>query len=90
MKNKAKNYDDMLFLQIELLMDLYPLKNSSIIFNLWHDEWLSSLPMLSQINIPLQIQSSQHLICQHLCFDSNFIEGSPTSSKQNFMFFIWT
>jgi hypothetical protein len=33
-KNKAKNYDDVLFLQIKLLMDLNPLKNSSIIFNL--------------------------------------------------------
>jgi len=34
MKNKAKNYDDVLFLQIELLMDLNLLKNSSIMFNL--------------------------------------------------------
>ena len=41
---------------------------------------------LSQINLPLQIQPHQHLICQHSCSDSNFIEDSPLQISKTIHF----
>jgi len=44
--------------------------------------------ILSQINLPLQIQPPQHFVCQHPCSDSNFIEDSPLqiSKTTHFLF----
>jgi len=59
--------------------------SSSFIF-LYNKQHNPPHSILSQINLPLQLQSPQHSVFQHLCSDSNFIKNFPLQISKTIHF----